>query len=368
MGRKLMAFALIFTMLASLSPAVAADEMSAQPTVEEILNEYHQKAFEAQTRGDADSTSTWSRRGSSAKTLEQETVDTLTDAGYEAYNVTADNYDTLENELKTDFAAMGLDPEGSYIVVISGEEPSSTNGARVGGSNIDQSTGDLLDGGSHFEHTHNGTTYQMRYVIVTSATGTSMSVYSTYDLQSNIWYENLAMDALDATLVAVVDSMVVIGKQNIPLGTIASLLFGAAIDENYSEFETGTLSIHASTTWTAQSIQIWESSTEKWKTGQSSASAHTRARCVGYVQNPVTGKSEWKNGEEYSTTRFSAKYSDTSQRLSDAVYGYNNGFIYYDRTGDIDFHLGNETGEIIYTASAGPLFTHAEWWTVPSEN
>ena len=40
MKRKLIAFALIFAMLASLSPAVAADEMSATPTVEEILNEY----------------------------------------------------------------------------------------------------------------------------------------------------------------------------------------------------------------------------------------------------------------------------------------------------------------------------------------
>lgn len=367
MKRKLMAFALIFAMLASLSPAVAADEKSATPTVEEILNEYHLKAFEAQMQGETDTASTWSRRGQ-AQTLEQETVDTLTDAGYEEYHVTANNYETLEAELKTDFAAMGLDPESSYIVVISGEETSSTNGARTGGNNIDQSTGDLLDGGSHFEHTHNGTTYKMRYVTVTSATGTSMSVYSTYDLQSNIWYENLALDAIDATLIAVVYSMVSVGAREIPLGSIASLLFGAAIDENYSEYEAGALTIHASTTWTAQSIQIWVNSSEKWKTGQSSASAHTWAKCTGSVYNPVTGKLEWKDEEKYNTTRFSAKYADTSQRLSDAIYGYNNGFIYYDRTGDIDFYLGNETGEIIYTASAGPLFSHAEWWTVPSEN
>lgn len=208
----------------------------------------------------------------------------------------------------------------------------------------------------------------MRYVTVTSATGTSMSVDSAYGLESSIWYENLAMDTLDASLVTVVDSMVSVGTKTIPLGTIASLLFGAATDDNYSEFETGTLTVHATTSWAAQSIQIWKSSSEKWETGQSSASAYTRARCAGYVENSVTGKSEWYEGVEYSATRFSPKYLDTSQRLSDAIYGYNNGLIYYDRTGDIEFHLGNKTGEILYNASAEPLFTHAEWWTVPSEN
>lgn len=122
MKRKLIAFALVFAMLVSLSLAVAADAVSEPPTIEEILNEYHLKAFDSQTQGDTDTASTWSRRGSNAKTLEQETVDTLTDAGYEAYNVTTDNFEYLEAELNTDFAGMGLDPNGSYIVVIHGEE------------------------------------------------------------------------------------------------------------------------------------------------------------------------------------------------------------------------------------------------------
>lgn len=130
MKRKLVAFVLVFALLASLSPAVAADEMSAPPTVEEILNEYHQKAFEAKMQGDTGNASAWSLRG--GQTLEEETVDTLTEAGYEAYNVTADNYESLQTELKTDFSDMGLDPNGSYIIVISGEDPTepvSTGGA-----------------------------------------------------------------------------------------------------------------------------------------------------------------------------------------------------------------------------------------------
>lgn len=38
--KKMIAIMLIFAMLVPLSSAVAADEMSATPTVEEILNEY----------------------------------------------------------------------------------------------------------------------------------------------------------------------------------------------------------------------------------------------------------------------------------------------------------------------------------------
>ena len=41
MYRKLIAMILACTMLVSISPAVAADNASASPTVEEILAEYH---------------------------------------------------------------------------------------------------------------------------------------------------------------------------------------------------------------------------------------------------------------------------------------------------------------------------------------
>lgn len=71
------------------------------PTIEEILNDYHSKAFEAQTA--QEEAGTYSRSASgTVKTLEQETVEQLTAAGYEAYNVTGDNFDSLEDSLQTD--------------------------------------------------------------------------------------------------------------------------------------------------------------------------------------------------------------------------------------------------------------------------
>lgn len=41
MLKKMIALLTIFAMVLPLSPVVAADEPSAQPTIEEILNGYH---------------------------------------------------------------------------------------------------------------------------------------------------------------------------------------------------------------------------------------------------------------------------------------------------------------------------------------
>ena len=110
--KKIVSLLLILTMLVTLSPAVAADDSSATPTVEEILNSYHVKAFEAKIAEERDGASTYSRRSGTEKTPEEEAVDELTAAGYEAYNVTPENYYSLEEALHTDFSTLGLDPRG----------------------------------------------------------------------------------------------------------------------------------------------------------------------------------------------------------------------------------------------------------------
>ncbi len=89
MTKKIISLMLIFAMLVPISSAVAADNPTAQPTVEEILNGYHEKAFAARVAEENGGVSTDSSRSGSGKTLEQETVDELTAAGYETYNVTA---------------------------------------------------------------------------------------------------------------------------------------------------------------------------------------------------------------------------------------------------------------------------------------
>ena len=340
MKRKLMAFALVFAMLASLSPAVAADEMSATPTVEEILNEYHRKAFEAQTRGETDAASTWSRRGGSTKTLEQETVDALTAAGYEAYNVTADNYETLEAELKTDFASMGLDPAGSYIVVVSSEETSSTNGARGGGSNIDQSTGDLLDGGSHFEHTHNGTTYKMRYVTVTAAEDSTLGMTSSVELFEGMTVDQM-WDAMNLHM-TVLSYVPIIGTA----GSIYSIL--SAVLPEIDSTQPSALDYRGATSWTVTYLDIWDSANGAWRHCASIEYATARYFKDYTYFDPTT-----KQHEEIATngiygTVYSENYNDRDLMKSHAVlaFGYSPTSCWKDLVEFVSYEFD---GEIIIT-------------------
>ena len=249
-------------MLVSLSLAVAADAVSEPPTIEEILNEYHLKAFDSQTQGDTDTASTWSRRGSNAKTLEQETVDTLTDAGYEAYNVTTDNFEYLEAELNTDFAGMGLDPNGSYIVVIHGEE--QTESVSTGGQStfaflpgLEQAPGDG-GGETFFTYTYNGQTYYMRYVTVTANDNTALGMTNGKELFVDMTVDEM-WDAMDK-YVTVISVLPVVGAATSSLYDIFSLLL-----PNIDSTQPDSLFYRGATNWTVTYLEIWDSSNANWR-------------------------------------------------------------------------------------------------------
>ena len=345
-------------MLVSISPAVAADDASARPTVEEILNEYHEKAFVTQITDEACITTTYSpRSGSVTKTLEQETIDILTAAGYEAYNITPSNYHSLEDKLNTSFQGMGLDPEGSYIIVLHGDDSDTSSAANGIGSRAIVPAPD--PGSSTFTYTYNGTTYTMRYVTVTATSGSYMLASSTYTLDPNYWDEAGIMDVFGTYLFYAADSL----SEKIPIGTIASLLFDWMQDDNYTALDPGTLTLHAATTWTCDTIQILNNASSQWRTVQASAYAVSHARCVGYVYNPDINDSVWHDGTELSNRCFSPKYTNYSQRKLDAVTAYRNGTRSYDLTGDICFYFGNVGGNL-YGNINDPLFTHYEQWEI----
>ena len=259
MKRKLVAFVLVFALLASLSPAVAADEMSAQPTVEEILNEYHQKAFDAKMQGDTGNASAWSLRG--GQTLEEETVDALTEAGYEAYNVTADNYESLQTELKTDFSDMGLDPNGSYIIVISGEdptEPASTGGASTYNLNPLPGEDQAPEGGpNYFPHIYNGDTYYMRRITVTAAQNTALNQTTPINLLEKYGLVDLWNDLnIPITIISLIPQTAVVG-------TIYSLCSLVIPDIQYAE--PSLLMFIGATNWTPTYIQVYNADKGEWQ-------------------------------------------------------------------------------------------------------
>jgi len=357
MKKRMIALFLALAMLVPFTPAVAADDNVPLPTVEEILSEYHQKAFEAEVVQQTGRASANSRSaGGSGKTLEQETVATLNAAGYEAYNVTSDNYKTLEKQLQTDFSEMGLDSDASYIITISGEENSAGNNAR--GPSLDVVVDQALDGGpTYFEYTYGGTTYKMRYVTVTAADQSSLSrsfhYYLTHEQFPETWNE-----ILDAILMYTVDSL----TEHVPIASIFSLMSDVFTDDNYVVLETNQLTISGNTLWTLKYIQVYDSNTGLWISSQSSESAESRALCHGYLYNESNNRSEFFVGNEAVFTRCSVLYNNASQRKLNAVQAYLARNISRDFTGDIDFYLKDSKNEISFTGSGQPLFTQLHWF------
>lgn len=337
MKKRMIALFLTFAMLVPFTPAVAAEDTAPRPTVEEILSEYHQKAFEAEAAEQTGGAAAYSRgAGSSEKTLEEETVDTLVAAGYEAYNVTSENYEALEAQLQTDFSDMGLDSDSSYIIVISGEEDSAANHARIPNPNVGNVQ--APDGGpTQFEYTYGGTTYTMRYVTVTSVDDSSYRKSSSHDLLAT--YSDSVLDRLlEAGTTAYLDAL----NKYIPFGTLASILGLQNYLNRYRTSES-SLSYFACTTWTRSYIQVWNNFYEDWTNASCAEYVKMEAKISGYLYNHTLGEYVDVDEKQINKTEYSTYYYNYAQLKLNAVVGYNLHSVECDVVGSVSYLYGNTT-------------------------
>lgn len=374
MERKVIALFLIFAMLATFSPAVAADEMSAKPTVEEIIIEYHQTAFADETGSDASSNSTWSNRSRNVSTLEQETVDTLTDVGYTAYHMSPDNYEVLEAELKTDFSNLGIDPNGEYIIVISGADQSafdSPNSYSTFGSEPGQEEAPDGGGSTFFEYVYNGTTFYMRYLTITPTVSNGMTDSLTYAVQPNSFGGDTIKEIAKTFLVTVAEGVAgeAVGG-TVPIGLVLSLLDDLYTDENFLELDSEAVTIQSDSFWTCKLLQIWTASSNCWDTAQCSEFVVSSATTSYLVDNPVTQQPERQYSDEYKNTHYSPKYYNESQKILDAIDHYDrvNSSISLDCIYTVDFYYSTEDNEVQWNNTTKPLFTHERSFSIPAHS
>ena len=354
MIKRMIALFLVIAMLVPLSSAVAADATSAPPTVEEILSEYHRKAFEAQTQTETNTASTWSRRGTE-KTLEQETVDTLTEAGYEAYNVTADNYDTLEAELQTDFAGMGLNPEGSYIIVVHGEEQSGTN-SNARNSDV-PSYDQELEGGSNslFEYTYNGVTYTMRYVTVTSTENSHLREVDDVRLNDALSPDNvLEIVDMSSSIVGYLSDLILVGEvaTSVSLITtpisISMLLLGLLPD--YSPKMTDLIRMTGKCNWTVKYTQIYDFDAQEWFLSAGVEYVVVQKYVDYEIQNPETDLLDKHTVYYDNETLYSALYNDPEAMKQRAVVAYEYGQgdnRHLDKVEKVEFTYGEDNKTVL---------------------
>ena len=267
MTKKVLCLVVILAMFITMTPYAAAQEETFAPTVEEILADFHAKTF-AITTADA-STADYSRQAApvqsrTAETAQKlanitsDTVNALNNAGYEAYNVTSDNYLDMEEILRTDLSSLGLSPDGSYIVTISGENPTDegespqTRGLQLPPHIWD----DPYSGSAFFTYTYEGVTYTMRYVTITGSDGQHMLDSDSINLLETFPISTF----LDILTLAV--SILTFREDPYHLGFLYSLLLGS-IPTNLPA-RPQALVYNASTVWTKKYTQIYNYEDASW--------------------------------------------------------------------------------------------------------
>ena len=349
--KKLVSFMLVCAILI-LSGPIEAYATPAFLTIEEILNEYHQKAFKRETTTNA--VASYSLHGET-KTLEQETIDSLSSAGYEAFNVTKENYKTVEADLKTDFASMDLDPTASYIVVVSGEEASRPSATGITTNDVNPLPGwdEAPEGGlsdSYFYYTYEGKSYFMRYITVTEADAPgNFFVKSSHTLENISYFEDVADVLADYTLSLTAERLIDGVGEGVPyVGVICSIasllgdLYDVAIQSPANPLDPGTLVLRAGTAWTRSYIQVYNEVDQYWYTTQCSSYAITEVSFdAEYVYNAETNSPMKVGGILDQYTTYSPYYEKTELRKIRAVGAFLNGNPLFDHTGDIEFYIKN---------------------------
>lgn len=330
MFKKFVSVITVFAVLLAFTPAAAADTVPTTPTIESILDEYQEKAFAAPVSGDTAATAAYSpRSGDAPLTLEQETVNELTAAGYEAYNVTDDNYDAVEEALNTDLASLGINDDGSYIVALSG----------------DATAANYQPGFPSFNYTYEGVTYALRYVTV-QANDSGLLAYSDVDLfteTGETFWEDIAGYSLEAIAYVVgLGSNVASVVGSFIISQLASAMtFGDSIDTTKGD----TLEFAGGTNWTVVYTQVFNYDTGKWSTCASVEYVKMRYWFEHRFFNP--NENAWDSNEESGTfgTVYSDHYYETSWRKEFAVLAYTNPIVNFCEQDIIDYvayEVGNQ--------------------------
>ena len=241
---------------------------------------------------------------------------------------------------------MGLDPDGSYIVVVSGEEnqPATASSRSIpgpGGSDIVQTPGGS-EGGAYFEHTYNGTTYWLRYVTITSATDSDYGKVSDYDLLQEDSVDIVA-NLLNASVSILLDEI----AEDLYIGTIASIL-GLDVTDFFSSYtETSFQEIHmyASSNWTRRFTQVYSEADEAWKQTFMIQYVDTLTSFGGqYIDS--CSQYQIVDPEPKRNRIYSPRYFDYNWQTEYAIICFKTDKQYYDRMYKIEFSLN---GEIVMT-------------------
>ena len=339
MFKKFVSLMIAIAMLVVVCPNAMAVETDYAPSIEEILNQYHEKAFQEKMIMEKSGLTANERRGADGmQTLEQETVNELVQAGYEAYNVTDSNYREIENVLQTDLSSMGVDPNGSYIVVVSGGD---TNGCE-NPSAEPRSSGvqPASSVGSSFQYTYGGRTYTMRYLTITAADNSRYAKASSYNI-INETSPSVGAHILETLLNTVISVFLDEVNDKLMLGTIASICGLEFVDFSTSNTAFSLLTYNAGTNWTRIFTQIWSESESRWVSQLHVEYANLLSYFSGMYYSAASNRYVAVPLDTVTQMTYSDHLDNRTWRIEQAIIGYRTGVIYYDLVGSAQYMYNN---------------------------
>lgn len=311
--------------MASSSVNVLAEETETtkrqSDDIERVLEEYYSGVSNIES-----TENNYVRKMATRENLQYSAVQELNQLGYEAYVVNSDSYNDVERALGTDLESLGVNSEGSYIVVVHGDENDNTISPR---STI----------GSSFTYNYNGSSYVLRYVTV-SSNDNSMMVKANSENVLNSKSKEIIKNFLDASLGVIISSYSEI------LGFVGDVL-GLSIS-NFGTSSNSSIYLHGSTIWTRQYTQVYSTYSGSWLNGSYTEYARCAQFLGGYYINQ-NGASIQVDTSELVTNKYSSRYFDAAWKKENAVIGFLNSYTISDRTGTIS-----------YTYNGNVLFSHAE--------
>lgn len=259
--------------------------------------------------------------------------ETLTIAGYDVFEINSNTYNSAETALNTDFKEIGLDPECSYLIVLSGE-PSQESTALATEAPLEVVANSPAQPGASFIYTYNGTQYLLRYLIVfpendeASPGYAQTSMATLADTNVITLLNNCANTALSAYISAI----------SAPLGTVLSIC-------GYPNFNFGSMSnsrfdFYASTSWIRIYTQVFSNYDQAWFYCSSVEYATSVTSIYGHYYCATTGRFEVRDEAPVYTYFYSTHYGDFTWLKTQAVIAFLNGAPIYNKTGTMRYKYG----------------------------
>ena len=281
---------------AETSSAPQKDEFSQEyyRVMEEYYEEVKEKALEGKT----------------LEEYQEQTVRKLSALGYEAYAVSATNYDEVQSCLKTNLKAVNIEEGDLCIIIVSGEDIS--RGA-----------------GSSFSYTYNGTTYTLRTLTVTAADNSAYGDSNSVNVLSSK-VKSVIQSCLNAAITTLAGSI------NSGLGTVATIC-GLVID-NFSYTQTSTMYLNCGTNWTRAYTQVYDSFYNEWYSGSCTEYVRQYSYMSGVYYSASTNGYVAVPTNESTVYTYASYYTNTTWKRDHAVLGYLNSYVYYDLTGSVYYY------------------------------